>query len=52
MNGMCCFGDRDDPGIRMCMGEVSGMNVIGNQSDISDDKGSWKNLAQQDSNSL
>ena len=52
MNGMCCLGDSNDPGIRMCMGEVSGMNVIGNRSDISDDKGSRKNLAAQDSNSL
>ena len=52
MNGMCCFGDKDDPGIRMCISEVGGINVMGNWSDISDDKGNRKNLAVQDSNSL
>ena len=49
---MCCFGDRDDPGIRICIGEEGGMKVVGSRSDISDDKGNWKNLAAQDSNSL
>ena len=52
MNGMCCFGDSDKPGIRMCIGDVGGMNDRGSQSDISDDKGRQKNRAAQDSNSL
>ena len=52
MNGMCCFGNSDNSGIRMCMGEVGGMKVVGNWRDISDDKGRWKNLAAHDSNSL
>ena len=52
MNGMCCLGDNDDPGIRMCIGEVGGMNDKGSRSETSDDRGRWKNLAAQDSNSL
>ena len=52
MKGMCCLGDSDDPSIRMCIGEEGGMNDSGSQSDTSDDKGRWKNLAAQDSNSL
>ena len=52
MNGMCCLGDSEDPGMRMCIGEEGGMNDIGSRSEISDDKGSRKNLAAHDSNSL
>ena len=52
MNGMCCFGESDDPGIRMCIGEVGGMKVVGNLSDTSEDSGSRKNFAVHDSNSL
>ena len=52
MNGMCCFGDSDNPGMRMCIGEVGGMKVIGNLSDTSDDSGRRKNLAAHASNSL
>ena len=52
MNGICCFGDSDDPRMRMCMGEEGGMKVVGNRSDTSDDKGRRKNLAAHDSNSL
>ena len=52
MNGMCCFGDSDDPGIRICIGEEGGMNDRGSRRDISDDRGRRKNLAVQDSNSL
>ena len=52
MNGMCCLGDSDDPSIRMCIGEEGGMNDSGSRSEISDDRGSRKNLAAHDSNSL
>ena len=52
MNGMCCLGDRDDPGMRMCIGEEGGMNDRGSRSKISDDKGRRKNLAVHDSKSL
>ena len=52
MNGMCCLGDNDDPGIRMCIGEEGGMNDRGSRSDTSDDKGRRKNLAAHDSNNL
>ena len=52
MNGMCCLGDNDDPGIRICIGEEGGMNDRGSRSDTSDDKGRRKNLAAHDSNSL
>ena len=52
IKGMCCFGDSDDPGIRICIGEVGGMNDRGSRSDISDDKGRRKNLAAHDSKSL
>ena len=52
MNRMCCSGDSDDPGIRMCIGEEGGMNDSGSRSDTSDDKGRRKNLAAHDSNSL
>ena len=52
MNGMCCLGDSDDPGIRMCIGEEGGMNDSGSRSETSDDKGRRKNLAAHDSNSL
>ena len=52
MNGMCCLGDSDDPGIMMCIGEEGGMNDNGSRSETSDDKGRRKNLAAHDSNSL
>ena len=35
MNGMCCLGDSDDPGIRMCIGEEGGMNDSGSRRDTS-----------------
>ena len=52
MNGMCCLGDSDDPGMRMCIGEEGGINVRGSRSETSEDRGKRKNLAAQDSNSL
>ena len=52
MNGMCCLGDSDNPGMRMCIGEEGRMNDSGSWSETSDDKGRWKNLAAHDSNSL
>ena len=52
MNGMCCLGESDDPGMRMCIGEECGMNDRGSRSETSDDKGKRKNLAAQDSKSL
>ena len=52
MNGMCCLGDSEDPGMRMCIGEEGGMNDRGSRSETSDDKDKQKNLAAHDSNSL
>ena len=52
MKGICCLGDNDDPGIRMCIGEEGGMNDSGSRSETSDDKGRRKNLAAHDSKSL
>ena len=40
IKGICCLGDSNDPGIRMCIGEEGGMNDSGSRSDTSDDKGS------------
>ena len=39
INGMCCLGDSDDPGIRICIGEEGGMNDSGSRSETSEDKG-------------
>lgn len=33
MNGICCLGDNDDPGIRICVGEEGGMNDKGSRSE-------------------
>ena len=52
MNGMCFFGDNNDPGIKMCIGEEGGMKDSGSRSDTSNDRGRRKNLAAHDSNSL
>ena len=52
MKGMCCFGDNNEPGIRMCISDVGGMKDRGSRSDISDDKGRRKNRAAHDSKSL
>ena len=52
MNGICCLGERDDPGMRICIGEEGGINDRGSRSDTSDGKGRRKNLAAHDSKSL
>ena len=52
VNGMCVFGVRDDPGIKMFVGLDRGMNGVGSWRETSNDEGNQKNLAAYDLNSL